>query len=546
MTALAQVKELVAQAKRVADGVAATPSWRAEPSEWVELVDACQQLINVTSAIQDSSITRAAAIERVCLPYAAAAGSAVDVPDPLEPIDAEGDAWVWRHHQPGFVTLDAPALLAPALGCALSHASVRIDKAVSMAGARIPVADQRLLMSDPVPAERAASGLGALHTAMASGALDVYRAGVIAGELLAADADVCVRVLDALGPELATRTGSGLRRRVRALLAGIDPQSLVERARRARAECGLRRWQAEPGVDTWSAVLPVEAAYPAWLALDELARRYVHEGTSPRLEQARGQALTDLITGQATVSVGVHLAVPATHSAPRATATAPDGAAAGSEPMPSMTPARLAAVRAPGRVEPLWVHPTWLSTLPVTATMTCDPSTGALLDHDDLHTHRYRPTPQLRRFVERRDSVCRFPGCHIPATRCDLDHLIPWPEGPTEAANLIALCRRHHRLKQRPGWSVRLNPDGSLHWTTPTGSQLLSTPVDYLHPTPDPDQLPVLLSAIEELLLYVLDSPTRMPAPRTTPRHHRPPRPLVDLELIAPPKPAPSQDLPPF
>ncbi len=29
----------------------------------------------------------------------------------------------------------------------------------------------------------------------------------------------------------------------------------------------------------------------------------------------------------------------------------------------------------------------------------------------------------------------------------DLDHVVPWPDGPTTVANLVALCRRHHRLK---------------------------------------------------------------------------------------------------
>lgn len=35
----------------------------------------------------------------------------------------------------------------------------------------------------------------------------------------------------------------------------------------------------------------------------------------------------------------------------------------------------------------------------------------------------------------------------VPAERSDLDHQVPWPVGPTEAADLWALCRRHHRMK---------------------------------------------------------------------------------------------------
>ncbi len=60
---------------------------------------------------------------------------------------------------------------------------------------------------------------------------------------------------------------------------------------------------------------------------------------------------------------------------------------------------------------------------------------------------RYRPSKKLADFIRCRDQTCRFPGCREPATRCDVDHTIPWPYGPTAAANLDGLCRRHHLLK---------------------------------------------------------------------------------------------------
>ncbi|MFD2799301.1 hypothetical protein ACFS2C_07855 [Prauserella oleivorans] len=41
--------------------------------------------------------------------------------------------------------------------------------------------------------------------------------------------------------------------------------------------------------------------------------------------------------------------------------------------------------------------------------------------------------------------------------------------GDTNTANLIGLCRRHHRTKHTPGWHFHLTDTGSLHITTPTG-----------------------------------------------------------------------------
>jgi hypothetical protein len=54
-------------------------------------------------------------------------------------------------------------------------------------------------------------------------------------------------------------------------------------------------------------------------------------------------------------------------------------------------------------------------------------------------------------------------------------------------ANLVCLCRRHHRIKQRPGWHTTLSPDGTMTWTDPTATVRTTTAVDALHPTVLPD-----------------------------------------------------------
>ena len=110
----------------------------------------------------------------------------------------------------------------------------------------------------------------------------------------------------------------------------------------------------------------------------------------------------------------------------------------------------------------------------------CDVVTGALLDVGSRPAITYRPGGRLKALVRMRDGRCRFPGCSVAARFCDLDHVRPWPSGPTEAANLMCLCRRHHRVKQRAGWRVRLLPDARAVWTDPTGRVRTSWPRDLL------------------------------------------------------------------
>ncbi|MDP3713199.1 MAG: hypothetical protein Q8R60_12045 [Mycobacteriales bacterium] len=86
----------------------------------------------------------------------------------------------------------------------------------------------------------------------------------------------------------------------------------------------------------------------------------------------------------------------------------------------------------------------------------------------------YRPPAALRRYVQRRSITCEFPGCTVPATRCDLDHDLAWPQGPTCQCNLGPLCRHHHRLKQT-GWTktrTEINGLPVVTWTSPTGRQI--------------------------------------------------------------------------
>nr|WP_240393849.1 HNH endonuclease signature motif containing protein [Corynebacterium lactis] len=100
----------------------------------------------------------------------------------------------------------------------------------------------------------------------------------------------------------------------------------------------------------------------------------------------------------------------------------------------------------------------------------------------DSTVEGYRPSESQAARVRGRDGTCRFPGCDVPAHKCDLDHIQPYnhdhPElgGPTDTQNLHCLCRRHHNLKTHEGWNIDRHPDGTEVWTSRDGDSATSVP----------------------------------------------------------------------
>ncbi len=103
-------------------------------------------------------------------------------------------------------------------------------------------------------------------------------------------------------------------------------------------------------------------------------------------------------------------------------------------------------------------------------------------------TNAYEPTAAQRRSLHTRDRTCRHPGCDNRAGWADLDHVVPHAcGGATDCANLCCLCRRHHRLKTHArGWRFVMDPDGTLHVTTPSGVTRTTRPPGLRPPAPEP------------------------------------------------------------
>jgi hypothetical protein len=110
--------------------------------------------------------------------------------------------------------------------------------------------------------------------------------------------------------------------------------------------------------------------------------------------------------------------------------------------------------------------------------ITLEPIARDACDHRNAE-NRYVPGRKLRHLVHARAQLCTAPACNAQALYCDLDHAVPYPDGPTDQCNLNPKCRRHHRTKQAPGWKVAQPTPDTTTWTTPAGRRHATTPTAY-------------------------------------------------------------------
>ncbi len=92
----------------------------------------------------------------------------------------------------------------------------------------------------------------------------------------------------------------------------------------------------------------------------------------------------------------------------------------------------------------------------------------------------YRIPDWMRNLIEVRDQDCGFPICRRPASRCDVDHTVPYDQGGlTCPCNLSGGCRHDHRMKGSTAWRLRQPAPGMLIWTAPSCLSWTVTPAPH-------------------------------------------------------------------
>ncbi len=109
----------------------------------------------------------------------------------------------------------------------------------------------------------------------------------------------------------------------------------------------------------------------------------------------------------------------------------------------------------------------------------CDASVVTVVESDDgepLDVGRRTRSipPALRRALTARDRGCRFPGC-THTRYVDGHHIHHWANGgETKLANLVSLCRFHHRQVHEGGLVVERVHDGAWRFVKSSGEPIAS------------------------------------------------------------------------
>jgi hypothetical protein len=418
-------------------------------------------------------------------------GLADDTPDTLDPPPghpgAKRGSWAPDAELPG-VSEFFPSELAMVLNCGRGTASHLAHRAWTYR-----------------------ENLPATWAALAAGGLDEPRAKVLADVLQHTSAAVARTIEARLLPEATHLSTGRLRARALALLLELDADAVEARRKDARRQADVRSYPSHlEGMATLAADLPADEAAEGYDLIDQLARMAKADGDPRPIGQIRAEVFSLLIRR------------PADHGLPRRTANLTVTAALDALEDASTTPGSVNGLPITAahvrdllrRLGALGVQtPEGGSlTLALTdadgrllATATPEQLVKLALRGCALHreqdcgcpvlgrpqpTDAYRPTAAQDAFLTSRDRACRFPNCGQRVGWADRDHVVPHAHGgATDCANLCCLCRSHHRLKTHArGWRFVMDPDGTLHVTTPSGVTRTTRPPGMRLPAPDPPE----------------------------------------------------------
>ncbi|WP_433462765.1 DUF222 domain-containing protein [Spirillospora sp. CA-128828] len=339
-------------------------------------------------------------------------------------------------------------------------------------------------------ADRLADDLPATRQALETGRIDLHKTRVICDLTDGLPDGIAERAEAAVLDKAPDQTTGQLRRRLRRIVRRLAPEQLEERKREAVRRRDLQIWDTPDGTaDLAITGLETTEAHAIFNKITAVSRRIRSDGGTRPLHAIRADLAKELLQGAPFPEAAHRLLTqpvePPCAEATTAPVTAPE------LPRPDVTLVETLAEMADRRLTKILTHARAsgrAKALPFLITRAvqdmhdqlhglCENWCQTTGQTPDRHGHSgYRPPAAMRRMIEARHETCVFPTCNRRSNRCDLDHTIPWGRGITCQCNLAPLCRRHHRTKQSPGWTLIQPWPGLLIWVTPSGRWHITLP----------------------------------------------------------------------
>ncbi|GAA1724845.1 HNH endonuclease signature motif containing protein [Aeromicrobium alkaliterrae] len=274
--------------------------------------------------------------------------------------------------------------------------------------------------------------------AFVAGHVDAARAREISVTLARLERDDSRQRLDdeAL-PYAREHTVPELRRWLRRFVARVEADLFTQRAEAERAQRHVVIDQTDDGMAWLHAYLPAHQAAAIQKRLQRTAKALKASDKAAGIKRTREQRRADLLTHLLTSAVTDDL--PATAGLKCDIAVTIDAAV-----LTGMIEGPAEAADGSWQVPTEWILDSAFAGEAYWHRLLTDPITHDTLAHD---YRGYSPPDLLRRAIAFRSGTCATPGCLVPADECELDHRVPWPEGPTRGSNLDPRCKRDHARK---------------------------------------------------------------------------------------------------
>jgi hypothetical protein len=300
------------------------------------------------------------------------------------------------------------------------------------------------------------------------------QARVLIEETRQCSAAVCAEVESRIRTDAQTLAPGALRRRVRALVLAVDADEAARRAAKANNDRGVTFRPIEDSQALLIAKGPAVELRQLDLRLDAEARALKAGGDPRPLEHIRFDLLCQHQTAglkakpiQALIHVPVATALGLSDEPGQLDGYGPLPAALVRQLLPDAQLRKICVDASTGRVLAADSSVTPPARTPEQLRRALTAMVKRSTTVDVTPEPQHDPSAALARAVRLRDPGCDGIGCSMPASRCELDHRTPYPDGPTSYDNLDPRSQRCHHAKHN-GWTVTRDPDGTSHWTSPT------------------------------------------------------------------------------